>query len=250
MASDLKDSERMTDTEVIDQIATMIIAGHETTSTTVAWLLYELSKAENIHMQEKLREELLSVKTDEPTMDELNALPYLDAIIREHLRLSPVIVSTPRCADKDDVVPLSTPFVDRNGVEHTEFRMPKGEPIFIPIMCMNRDKNIWGEDALEFRPERWLSGDTHPRSGEIPGVFAGVMTFIGGPRACIGYRMALMEMKVLTFVLLRSISFELSDPNLKIERRITAVVRPVIKKEDGSYETTMPLRLKHIRDRD
>ncbi|KAG8908284.1 hypothetical protein FRB99_007817 [Tulasnella sp. 403] len=232
MASDLKDSERLTDAEVIDQIATMIIAGHETTSTTVTWLLYELSKAKNTHMQEKLREELLSLKSDEPTMDELNALPYLDAIVREHLRVNSVIVSTARCASKDDVVPLSTPFLDRNGVEHTEFRISKGEPIFIPVLCMNRDKRIWGEDAHEFRPERWLTGDSHPRSAEIPGVFAGVMTFLGGPRACIGYRMALMEMKALIFVLLRSISFELSDPNLKIERKTTAVVRPVIKKED------------------
>ncbi|KAG8908285.1 hypothetical protein FRB99_007818 [Tulasnella sp. 403] len=250
MASDLKDSERLEDAEVIDQIATIIIAGHETTSTTVTWLLYELSKAKNIHMQDKLREELLSLKSDEPTMDELNALPYLDAIIREHLRVNSVAISTLRCAGKDDVVPLSTPFVDRNGVEHTEFRILKGESIFIPIMCMNRDKRIWGEDAHEFRPERWLTGDSHPRSAEIPGVFAGIMSFLGGPRACIGYRMALMEMKALIFVLLRNISFELSDPDLKIERKLKVVVRPVIKKEDGSYETTMPLRLKAIRDCD
>ncbi|KIO15695.1 hypothetical protein M407DRAFT_34718 [Tulasnella calospora MUT 4182] len=120
LANDIKDSERMTDQEVIDQIITIVIAGHETTGTYLDWLLYELSRPENQHIQSKLREELLSVSSDRPTLEELNALPYLDAVIRENLRKNSVVDGTIRCAEKDDIIPLATPFVDRNGVERNE----------------------------------------------------------------------------------------------------------------------------------
>lgn len=55
-------------------------------------------------------------------MDELNALPYLDAVLRENLRLNPVVSAGTRTAEKDDVIPLSTPFVDRRGVRTNEVR--------------------------------------------------------------------------------------------------------------------------------
>ncbi|KAG6823047.1 hypothetical protein H0H93_004334, partial [Arthromyces matolae] len=56
---------------------------------------------------------------------------------------------------------------------------------------INRDKTIWGDDAHEFRPERW---ETVPEeANRIPGVWGNVLTFLGGPRACIGYRFSLVE---------------------------------------------------------
>ncbi len=66
-------------------------------------------------MQRKLREELISVSTENPTMDELNALPYLEAVVRETMRLHTPLVSTLRIATKDDVLPLSKPFTDKRG---------------------------------------------------------------------------------------------------------------------------------------
>ena len=63
----------------------------------------------------KLREELLQIETDTPTMDELNALPYLDMVVRETLRLYSPVSSTIRVAKKDDTIPLNEPFTDRNG---------------------------------------------------------------------------------------------------------------------------------------
>ncbi|KIO26747.1 hypothetical protein M407DRAFT_74068 [Tulasnella calospora MUT 4182] len=219
MATDIKESERMNDVEVIGQIYTLLIAGHETTSTTLTWLLYDLAHPENHHAQAKLREELQSVTTDRPTTDELNALPYLDAVVRETLRLNSALDITPRCAGQDTSIPVSTPYIDRNGVERMEISIGAGEEIIIPISLINRDKEIWGEDADEFKPERWLEGNTHPRSSEIPGVFSSILTFLGGPRACIGYRFALLEMKVLIFALLRNISVELPDPAPEIEKK-------------------------------
>ena len=77
------------------------------------WCLFALTQA--LEAQQKLREELLSVDTDKPTMDELQALPYLDAVVRETLRLHVPISSTIRVAMKDDIIPVGEPFVDRNG---------------------------------------------------------------------------------------------------------------------------------------
>ena len=63
----------------------------------------------------KLCEELLKVPTDNPSMDELSALPYLDTVVRETLRVHSPVPSSVRVAMKDDVIPLNTPFIDKNG---------------------------------------------------------------------------------------------------------------------------------------
>lgn len=102
------------------EITTMLIAGHETTATSMDWLLYDLAKPENQHIQSRLRDELLSVPTDSPTLEELNALPYLDAVLRETLRKNAVVEQTERVALKDCVIPLLHPYVDRYGVERRE----------------------------------------------------------------------------------------------------------------------------------
>lgn len=104
------------------EIYTLLIAGHETTSTTLTWLLYDLAQPENQGAQTKLREELQSVSTDRPTMEALNALPYLDAVVRETLRLNSALDMTPRSAGQDTSIPVSTPYVDKNGVERMEIR--------------------------------------------------------------------------------------------------------------------------------
>lgn len=69
-------------------------------------------------MQAKLRDELLTVDTDNPTMDKLNALPYLDMVVRETLRVHAPVPSTIRVAVKDDMLPLNTPVTDRTGRVH------------------------------------------------------------------------------------------------------------------------------------
>lgn len=73
-------------------------------------------------MQKKLREELLSVQSDTPTMEELSALPYLDAVVTETLRLYTPATMSFRVASKDSVIPLSEPFIDCNGKVHNELR--------------------------------------------------------------------------------------------------------------------------------
>ena len=75
--------------------------------------MYALTQAP--HVQDKLRTELLTVSTDNPTMDELNGLLYLDAVVRETMRVHPPVSSILRVATQDDVIPLEKPVKDKDG---------------------------------------------------------------------------------------------------------------------------------------
>lgn len=171
------------------------------------WTLYSL--AQHPEIQRKLRDELLQVSTDSPTMDELNALPYLDMVVKEALRHHSPVPMTSRTAVRDCIVPVGTPYTDRHGNVCDNIHVGKGDVVSIPILATNRKKELWGEDAHEFkyvlctsallnlltvlicRPERWL----HPPEAisTIPGVWGNQLSFLGGPRSCIGYRFSLVE---------------------------------------------------------
>ena len=84
------------------------------------WTLFALTQ--HLDVQSKLREELLQVPTDNPTMDDLQALRYLDMVVREVLRVHSPVPMTMRNAEEDDVIPLNTPFVDRHGVTRDSVR--------------------------------------------------------------------------------------------------------------------------------
>jgi len=164
-------------------------------------------------------------------MDELNALQYLDAVVRETLRVHPPVASTVRVAGKDDVIPLGAPYVDAHGRMHDSIRIGKGSPVVIPILAMNRSKRIWGEDAYDFKPERWLSATAPGAVQSMPGVWGNMMTFLGGPRSCIGYRFALVEMKALIFTLVRAFEFELAVPEERMTKKNAVVQRPYVRDE-------------------
>ncbi|EMD33503.1 hypothetical protein CERSUDRAFT_118076 [Gelatoporia subvermispora B] len=239
MATDLPESLRLSDEDVLSQVPTFLVAGHETTSSATTWCLYALTQAPEV--QRKLREELFTLDTDAPTMDELNSLPYLDAVVRETLRVHAPVASTIRQAQKDDILPLATPFTDTRGQVHNVIRVDKGTTMLIPILQVNRSKAIWGDDAFEFKPERWEAPPEGASS--IPGVWGNVLSFIGGPRSCIGYRFTLVEMKALIFSLVRAFEFELAVPAEDIQKKSQMVQRPLVKSELDKGNQ-MPLRVK------
>lgn len=106
---------------------------------------------------------------------------------------------TSREATKDDVLTLGEPMEGRNGQSITSLRIEKGQTIMIGIYTLNRSKAIFGEDADEYRPERWLDGSVDAAFDKSRGftAWAPLLTFLGGPRGCVGYRFALLEIKVL-----------------------------------------------------
>ncbi|KAK7026777.1 hypothetical protein VNI00_015435 [Paramarasmius palmivorus] len=238
MSQVLAPDQRMSDDQVLAQVPTFLVAGHESTGTATAWAF--LALCENIDAQDKLRNELLSVSTDTPSMDQLNALPYLDAVVKEALRLYAPVFETSRVALKDDVIPLDEPFTDKHGVVYRELRIKKGQELGIPIIALNRDKKLWGEDALVFRPERWE--DLPDAVSGIPGIVNHLMTFIGGPTACIGWRFALVEMKALLFILVRSFEFELAVPRDEVLiKQGFPIHRPFVK-SSGRHDLPLLLR--------
>ncbi|KAE9395133.1 cytochrome P450 [Gymnopus androsaceus JB14] len=219
--------QRLSDEDILSQVPTFIVAGHETTSTAVAWSLYALTQHPLI--QTKLRQECLSLGTEEPTMEQLNSLPYLDAVVRESLRVHPPAPVLQRVAREDDVLPLQHPFTDKDGIVHTEIRIRKGQVVIIPIAEINRDKAIWGQDASDFKPERWENlPDT---SSSMPGIWGHQLTFFAGNRACIGYRFSIIEMKALLFTLIKAFEFELAVPKEDIVRKLSIVQRPAVKSQ-------------------
>lgn len=229
--------QRLPEDQVLAQIPTFIVAGHETTSTATAWALFSL--AQDASMQSKLRDELLAVSTENASMDELNSLPYLDAVVRETLRFHAPAPSTMRLPVDDDILPLQTPVVDTLGIAHHELRIRKGQTVLMSLAVVNRLPSIWGEDAGKFNPDRWKAP---PEAAvAIPGVWGNTLTFLGGPRACIGYRFALTEMKALLFTLIRAFEFELAVPAADIVKQSEFVIRPFLR-TDGTNQLPLLVR--------
>ncbi|ETN16630.1 hypothetical protein PPTG_05801 [Phytophthora nicotianae INRA-310] len=181
-----------TNNQVVDPVevrniaAAALIAGRDTTADALGWLLHVLS--ENPNVEAKLRSELLKhmpkLATDSkyvPTVEELSEVPYLEATIRELLRVMPAgpLIAT-HCV-RDTVFPDGT-FV------------PKNTDIGIAFYTTGRLTSVWGEDALEFKPERFLDAET----GEIIKVSSSKFcAFSAGPRICVGRNLAYLEMKIV-----------------------------------------------------
>ncbi|KAJ7480948.1 cytochrome P450 [Mycena latifolia] len=244
LSSDIPDSQRLTDEEVLGQIPTFLIAGHETTSSATAWALHALSL--NIAAQSKLRTELLVLSTGNPTMDELNSLPYLEMVVRETMRVHASVAFIKRMAMQDDVLPLAKPYVDKTGKAHHSLPIPKGQMMQILILGVNTDKDIWGPDAGEFKPERWEK--LPDAASEVPG-WGNLFTFFAGPHNCIGFRFSLVETKALLFTLIRAFEFEPAVPKGGIGPTSSLLRRPMVLAEKGKG-SQLPLIVKGFHTQD
>ncbi|KAJ7835644.1 cytochrome P450 [Mycena olivaceomarginata] len=239
LSPDVPANQRLSDRELVSQIPTFFVAGHETTSTAASWALHALSQ--NIIAQTKLRKELLTVSTDNPTMDEPNSLPYLESVVRETLRIYSPVTFRHRMAMQEDVLPLSKPYVDKEGKPHNSLVIPKGQIIYIPILAVNTDKDIWGSDAREWKPERW---ETIPDEvSAIPTVWGNLLTFFAGPHNCVGSRFAVLELKAMLFTIIRAFEVEKAVPEGGIGRTAESPLRPIVLAE-GNRKSSLPLILK------
>ncbi|KAL7423550.1 hypothetical protein Q5752_001130 [Cryptotrichosporon argae] len=241
MAADLRPDQKLTDDEMLAQITTFMFAGNETSGTALTWILYCLSQHPDV--QTRLRAELAAVPTDRPSNEELSALPYLEHVIREVLRLYAPAPGTVRCTTREIVLPLGTPVKGRDGKMLDSVTLPKGQTVFIPILCMHQLESIWGEDAAEFNPDRWAK--LPAETAQIPGVWGNLLTFLGGSHNCIGYRFALAEIRAILFVLVRNFTFDELASKPQIERKTAVVMRPrvVTEKECGPQ---MPLLVRPV----
>ncbi|KAM5543445.1 hypothetical protein V8D89_002696 [Ganoderma adspersum] len=202
MAADEQD--RMPEKEVIAQISTFIFAAMDTTSNALSITLMLLTERPDV--QQKLREEILGTFDDEDNFDydKLVALPYLDAVCRETLRLHAPVTQVFREARQDIILPLSEPIKGVDGKMIHEILVPKDTTIGIGILSANRSKAIWGEDAMAWKPERWLAPLPESVSkAKIPGIYSNLMTFIGGD----DLHFSQLEMKIVLCLLLAKFTF-------------------------------------------
>ncbi|RMZ82315.1 hypothetical protein DV738_g1727, partial [Chaetothyriales sp. CBS 135597] len=196
-------SNDFTDAELAHQALTMMAAGHETTSSTLSWCLFLLAQHPDI--QERLRDE---IRTALPSPDELatsavtaadfDTLPLLNAVCQETLRLYPTV-----------------PITVREVVKQTQlggYMMPLGTRIIIVPWAINKLPQFWGPDALEFKPSRWIDQDGKPNNtGGATSNYAS-MTFLHGPRSCIGQGFARSELKCLLAAMVGRYDIKITRP--------------------------------------
>ncbi|GLU10132.1 hypothetical protein SLE2022_269530 [Rubroshorea leprosula] len=168
-----KENRGMTIEDVIEECKQFYIAGQETTSSLLTWTIIVL--AMHPDWQQKAREEVLQV-----TM-----------VLYEVLRLyPPVIAQYQHCYKKTRI---------------GEICIPAGVEIILPTLLIHHDPELWGDDAKEFKPERFSEG-VFKASKDQPAFFP----FGWGPRTCIGQNFAMLEAKVALVMILQHFSFELS----------------------------------------
>ncbi|CAE6376625.1 unnamed protein product [Rhizoctonia solani] len=241
--------EAMNEEELISQVNAVTIAAHDSTSTALARTIYIL--AQFPEFQSQLREEVREaheIHGEQLNYDQLNSLPFLDAVCRESLRLYAPGLFLVRVAQENCSIPLLYPARprDKKG-EMTRVFVDKGTYIYLSLDGANRDLRTWGEDANVFRPSRWLdSTPSNLHGSRMPGIYSSLMTFSGGPRACIGFRFSQLEMKLLLTTLVSSFKFELSDA--PIMWRLESVPKPyvVFGTDEGVSSPSMPMRVTRL----
>lgn len=173
--------------ELMDQLKSFLFAGHDTTASTISWSYYFLSHHPN--ELQRLRNELDEVFGDNTTPAQVaqkfiedpkihTKLNFTLAVIKESLRLEPPVSPTRE-------VPKNYHFRTRSGVT---INPPQGAMIYISTSMLHRNKDVWGDDASEFKPDRFVSGNPVPR---------GYLAFSKRPRDCIGSNLALLEERCL-----------------------------------------------------
>ena len=211
-------SSQFDDDYLVDQLLTFLAAGHETTSNALTWASYMISLHPEI--QSRLRQEIQTIFTEtstnieQVTAEMLDSMPYLHAVCSEVLRYWPSIPMTAREAVRTTSI--------------GEQVVPKGTISLICTYALNRLPALWGHDADQFNPERWMPGKGDPHTGGANSRY-NFLTFLHGPRSCIGQGFALMEMKCLLAALVLRFEMDLvreEDRQGRIEMTGMFIMKP------------------------
>ncbi|KAG6677889.1 hypothetical protein I3842_14G050600 [Carya illinoinensis] len=203
-------SQDATESFIVDNCKNIYLAGYESTAVSATWCLMLL--ASNQEWQDRVRVEVLDIcPGGTPDADMLRKMKQLTMVIQESLRLYPPVPVVSREALKDMKV--------------GDLNIPKGVNIWTVLLTSHTDPEIWGPDALKFKPARFANGIkgacSHPHL---------YVPFGFGPRVCAGQHLAMVELKILIALLLSKFSFSLSP---KYSHAPT--IRMVIEPENGVH---------------
>ncbi|KAI3332199.1 cytochrome P450 [Xylariaceae sp. AK1471] len=205
------ESGGFSDEELVDQLMTFLAAGHETTASSMTWAIYMLARFPKIQerLRQEVREKLPSVDSDtDITSLDIDHMPYLNAVSNEVLRYyAPVPVTIRETAQETDII---------------GHRIPKGVRVVLAPWATNFDKTLWGPDAHEFNPDRWLptgADDKRAASGGASSNYA-FMTFLHGPRSCIGQAFAKAEFAIILAGWVGRFAFELKNKEEMDEKNV------------------------------
>lgn len=181
-------SGQLDEKSVTDIVISFILAGRDSTSAALTWffwLLYKNPAAESEVVKE------IKEKSDSPVYDEVKDMVYTHASLCESMRLYPPVPVDSKMASADDVLPDGT-------------AVKKGMMVSYHVYAMGRMASLWGENWMEFRPERWLEKDETTDNTKFkardPYTYP---VFQAGPRICLGKEMAFLQMKRVVAGVLR-----------------------------------------------
>lgn len=212
-ARDRETGQGMSDGQLANEIKTLIVAGHETTASTLNWVWYLLSQ--HPEPQRKVAEEIERLLTGPfPDSRELAQFTYTRQVIDEALRLYPAGWLLTRKAVNDDVL--------------GEYFVPAGTEIYIPIYFIQRHPDLWA-DPNRFDPDRFSPGTQlrHPLA---------MLPFSAGPRNCIGEPLARLEMQIHVMMVAKRLILSYTeraapelDVGVNLRSRHNFIMNPVLK---------------------
>ena len=196
----VRNSSGLSDMDIASECADVLLAGIDTTSDSLMFLIWALSLPQNRQYQQKLREELSHISVNAEGVPEpkaLSHLPYLNAVLKESIRLySPLPAFEPRTCPVDTVI--------------DGYDIPAGTVVGCSPYCLHREEAVFA-DSLVFRPNRWLTpeGSLLPESDIKNKYF---WAFGSGPRMCTGIHLANAEMLTLTAAVYRKYETHARNP--------------------------------------
>ena len=207
------ESGAFTDENLVNQMMTFLAAGHETTATAMTWAFYLLCL--HPETQTRLRKEIRANippidDTDTADAASLDQCHYLHAFCNEVLRLYPPVPLTMREAGRDTSI-----------VGHY---VPKGTRLVLVPWATNTATALWGPTANKFDPDRWI-GPGKANSGGAESNYA-FLTFLHGPRSCIGQSFARAEFACLIAAVVGRFEIKLADEGFKPEIRSSVTAKP------------------------
>ncbi|KAK0109972.1 hypothetical protein ONS95_002639 [Cadophora gregata] len=195
---DLREKGKLGDPDIFNSLGANIAAGSDTTGVTMSTVVYYLARSKD--KAETLQREIDMLEAGRTlsspvTFQECQKLPYLQAVLKETLRIHPATGQ------------LLSRLVPPGGAILSGQHFPEGVEVGTSPWLIHFDPNIFGSNVHEFRPERWLEDAERARTME-----SSLLTFGAGARTCLGKNISLLEISKLTFQLFSKFNFDLSEP--------------------------------------